>query len=198
TLAAAALLAMRWNGGVPMLDPMCGAGTIPIEAALLARRIAPGQARAFACERWPLAPVAAFDALRAVAKEGVVPRAPMPILASDRDAGAITAARANAERAGVADDIAFRQCALSSVDPPRERGLLLTNPPYGARVGDRNALRSLYAQIGNVARGSCEGWTLAILSADRLLDAQVKLPLRQVLRFSNGGIPVRLMAARLP
>lgn len=197
TLAAGALMAMAWEGQGPLMDPMCGAGTIPIEAALLARRIAPGLARTFACERWPLAPVAEFGALRVAARAESLPRARVPILASDRDAGAIVAARANAERAGVLGDIDFRRCALSAVQPPPGPGLLLTNPPYGARVGDRNALRNLYAQLGKVARGSCEGWTLAFLSADRALEAQVKLPLAEALRFRNGGIAVRLVRTQI-
>jgi putative N6-adenine-specific DNA methylase len=198
TLAAGVLMAMGWDGQEPLLDPMCGAGTIPIEAALIARRIAPGLARAFASERWPAAPVADFDALRARARAESLPRARVPIFASDRDAGAIAAARANAERAGVAGDIEFRECALSGIAPPAGHGLLLTNPPYGARVGERNALRNLYAQLGKVARGACGGWTIALLSADRALEAQVKLPFTQALRFRNGGIPVRLVRGTVP
>ncbi len=198
TLAAGVLMAMGWEGQEPLLDPMCGAGTIPIEAALIARGIAPGLARAFACERWPSAPVAEFDALRAAARAESLPRARVPILASDRDAGAIAAARANAERAGVASDIEFRESALSGIVPPAGHGLLLTNPPYGARVGERNALRNLYAQLGKVARGACGGWTIALLSADRALEAQVKIPFTQALRFRNGGIPVRLVRGVVP
>lgn len=198
TLAAGVLAALKWDPQVPLLDPMCGAGTIAIEAALLARRIAPGLTRTFSCERWPLAPVAEFDALRAAARATALPRAPAPVLASDRDEGAIGAARANAERAGVLEDIAFRACALSGVEPPAGPGLLVTNPPYGGRVGARRDLRNLYAQLGNLARGKLPGWRLALLSADRALESQVGIPLRQALRFQNGGIPVRLVAADVP
>ncbi|HEY4658030.1 MAG TPA: hypothetical protein VIH11_00835, partial [Gemmatimonadaceae bacterium] len=88
------------------------------------------------------------------------------------------------------------RCALSAVEPPALPGLLLTNPPYGARVGERAALRNLYAQFGNVARRRFAGWTVAFLSADRALEAQVELPLGPVLRFRNGGIPVELEAVR--
>ena len=196
TLAAAMLMALGWDGERPLVDPMCGAGTIAIEGALLARRIAPGLSRSFACERWPAAPAAEFPALRAAARAESLPRARVPILASDRDAGAIAAARANAERAGVLADIEFRRCALSAVEPPALPGLLLTNPPYGARIGERAALRNLYAQFGNVARRRFAGWTVAFLSADRALEAQVELPLGPVLRFRNGGIPVELEAVR--
>lgn len=198
TLAAGVLAALRWEGAEPLLDPMCGAGTIPIEAALIARRLAPGLLRTFACERWPGAPAAQFASQRAAARAMALSRAPARILASDRDTGAIAAATDNARRAGVLDDIEFRACALSSIEPPPGPGLLVTNPPYGARVGAARDLRSLYAQLGKTARAQCPGWTLALLSADRNLEAQAKLPFTQALRFRNGGIPVRLVSAPVP
>ena len=198
TLAAGALMALQWEGREPLLDPMCGAGTIPIEAALIARRIAPGIERGFSCEQWPNAPVAEFEAQRAAARAAALPRAPSPLLASDRDAGAIGAAEANAARAGVLADIEFRACALSAAQPPAKPGLLVTNPPYGARVGAGRDLRGLYAQLGKTARAKCAGWRLALLSADRRLEAQVGLPFATALRFRNGGIPVRLIAAQVP
>ena len=198
TLAAAMLLALRYDGSIPLMDPMCGAGTIAIEAALIARRIAPGSSREFACERWPLAPPTRFAELRAAARAEALPRAAFPIVASDRDAGAAAATLANAERAGVAADIELRRGALSGIAPPAGRGLLLTNPPYGVRASAGAEVRNLYAQLGNVARAKCAGWTIAFLSADRAMESQARLPMEEVLRFRNGGIPVRLMRAELP
>jgi putative N6-adenine-specific DNA methylase len=198
TLAAGSLLALRWNGARPLLDPMCGAGTIAIEAALIARRIAPGIARTFACERWPSIDASAFDGLRDAARSRSLARAPSAIVASDRDAGAIAAAVSNSARAEVANDIEFGRHALSAARVPDAPGLLLTNPPYGARVGDSKKLRNLYAQLGNLARARLDGWTLALLSADRVLDAQLKLPLADVIRFRNGGIAVRVVETALP
>jgi putative N6-adenine-specific DNA methylase len=195
TLAAGLLLALGYDGTEALIDPMCGSGTIPIEAALLARGIAPGARRSFACEQWPSVPPSAFDG----AKRDSAPRADRAtITASDRDAGAIEATRANAERAGVADAITIKQQALSAMTPTDARPLVLVNPPYGARVGEAHALRDLYASLGNVVRAACPGGRLAILSAESSLDAQVKLPFREVLRFKNGGIPVRLLEARIP
>jgi putative N6-adenine-specific DNA methylase len=198
TLAAAMLLAMEYDGSTPLMDPMCGAGTIAIEAALIARRIAPGIARTFACERWPGAPTRKYAEHRATAREQALPRANSPIIASDRDAGGVTATLANAERAGVAADIGVHMGALSAMTPPAGRGLVLTNPPYGARVSAGGDVRNLYAQLGNVARAKCAGWTIAFLSADRAMEAQLKLPLIETLRFKNGGIPVRLVRAEIP
>lgn len=198
TLAAAMLLAADYGGEVPLMDPMCGAGTIAIEAALIARRIAPGASRAFSCERWPGGPTRKFAERRAAATAEALPHAAAPIVASDRDAGAADATLANVARAGVGDDIEIRRGALSGVAAPAGRGLLITNPPYGARVSAGSEVRNLYAQLGNVARAKFAGWTIAFLSADRAMEAQLKLPLSEVLRFRNGGIPVRLMSAQVP
>jgi putative N6-adenine-specific DNA methylase len=198
TLAAAMLLAVGYDGSVPLMDPMCGAGTIAIEAALIARRIAPGLMRSFACELWPGAPVKQFSAQRAMAKAERLSRTASVIVASDRDAGGAAATLANAERADVAENIEIRRGALSGITPPEGRGLLLTNPPYGVRASSGAEVRNLYAQLGNVAREKCAGWTLGFLSADRAMDAQLKLTLREALKFKNGGIPVRLMRAEIP
>ncbi len=193
TLAAAMLLAAEWRGTTPLVDPMCGSGTIPIEGALLARRIAPGIRRTFAFERWPEHDAAEWLAIRAAAEGGVLPSSPVIIRGSDRDAGAITAARANAARAGVERDVEFSVNALSAVVPPPGPGLMIANPPYGERIGDPGPLRDLYAQLGNIVRRRCPDWTVALLSPDARLDGQLRLPMAERLRTSNGGIPVRLM-----
>ncbi|MEX2182480.1 MAG: THUMP domain-containing protein [Gemmatimonadaceae bacterium] len=197
TLAAAMLAAVEWDTQTPLVDPLCGAGTIAIEAATRARRIAPGLGRRFAAERWPESDASDWAAARATARRRILPAAPAPILGSDRDAGAIEAARANAERAGVAADIAFAQRALSALEVPEGPGLLVANPPYGVRVGDPAALRDLFARFGQVARERCAGWRVALLSADRALDAATALPFREILQTSNGGIAVRLVVADL-
>lgn len=194
TLAAALLLALEWDGSVPLVDPMAGSGTIPIEAALIARRIAPGLERHFGFERWPSFDAKLWAELRSQAQALVRTRAPAAIVGSDRDPGAIAAARANAERAGVAADIQWEQRALSALALPEPPGLILTNPPYGARLGERLRLRDLYAQIGNLYRKRCRGWRLALLSSDRMLEGQLGLDLTERLRTQNGGLPVRLLA----
>ncbi|HEX8245558.1 MAG TPA: hypothetical protein VF541_18745, partial [Longimicrobium sp.] len=123
---------------------------------------------------------------------------PVPIQGSDRDAGAIDAARANAERAGVGEDVRFDVRPVSAIEPPPGPGLLIANPPYGVRVGESDALRSLYAALGRTARAKCPGWTLGLLGADRKLEGQVGLPFTEAFRTSNGGIPVRLVTAAVP
>jgi putative N6-adenine-specific DNA methylase len=198
TLAAAMLAGAGWNGAVPLLDPLCGSGTILIEAALLARRIPPGLGRRFAFERWPGFDPDRWDRVVAAARERIAPATPAPILGSDRDAGAIAAASANARRAGLGRDIDLRRAAISGIEPPTGPGLILTNPPYGVRVGERARLRDLYAQLGNVARRKCAGWTVGLLTAAPELERQVGIPLTPRFTSENGGLRVRLVLGTVP
>ena len=195
TLAAAMLLAVGWDGSRPLVDPLCGSGTIPIEAALIARNIAPGAGRGFASEAWPALSGVDWQRLRDAARSAVRP-ATVPIAGSDRDAGAVAAAIHNAERAGVAGDVRFERRALSAAAPPDAvSGWIVTNPPYGARVGDRRALRDLYARLGQVVRGPFGGWDVALLVAAPELTGQLALPLEERFVTSNGGIRVRLVVS---
>lgn len=202
TLAAAMLLSSGWDRRAPLVDPFCGSGTIPIEAALLARRIPPGLAgpdhapRRYAFQSWPGFDAALWDDVVARAREAILPAAPGPILGSDRNGGAIRAARSNAARAGVDGDVAFDTRTLTAVEPPPGPGWLVTNPPYGVRIGERRALFDLYAELGRIARERFAGWSITLLSADPALDARTGLPLEEVLRTRNGGIPVRVMKGR--
>jgi putative N6-adenine-specific DNA methylase len=193
SLAAAMLIGVRWDGSAPLHDPFCGSGTIAIEAALLARRMSPGRARRFAAELWPAVGMGPLNAARESARSEELPSAGVRISGSDRDSGAVAAARANAERAGVAADVEFGQATVSELPADHGTGLIITNPPYGVRVSERDALRNLYASLGTVMRQRRPDWKFAMLSAAPMLDAQLKLTLREVWRTTNGGIPVRLV-----
>ena len=197
TLAAAMVAATGGGCAHPLVDPFCGSGTIPIEAALLARRIPPGLGRSFDCLTWPGFDPEAWRAVVEAAQAEMLPRAPAPILGSDRDAGAIQAATANAARAGVADDIEWRRAAVSAIAPPPGPGSVVTNPPYGVRVGERLRLRDLYAQLGHVVRRCCSGWTVAFLSSHVELEHQTRLDPLPLFTTDNGGIRVRLVQARV-
>jgi len=210
TLAAAMLTGSGWRAQAPLLDPMCGSGTVAIEGALLARGIAPGLThprpadgghpagtRRFAFMNWPDFDEGAWRALVDDARERAATGAIVPIQASDRDAGAVAAALANAERAGVAGDVEITTRALSAIEPPGGPGWVVTNPPYGVRVGEADRVRNLYAQLGKVVRASCPGWTLALLSADRAMERQIGVELEEAFRTTNGGIPVRLVVGRV-
>jgi putative N6-adenine-specific DNA methylase len=191
TIAAAMIMASGWNGTAPLLDPFCGSGTIAIEAALRAAGIPSGKRRKFQFMEWP-----GFKPKdwRVVCKMPTAePANPMPqILASDRDAGAIRIAQANAERAGVAKWIEFSCRAVSAIEPPEGSGWIVTNPPYGVRVSANKDLRNLYAQFGNVMREHCPGWRIALLSNDMQLFRQTGIQLDTSMGWINGGIAVRL------
>ncbi len=192
TLAAALLMASGWTPDLPLLDPMCGSGTIAIEAALIARRMAPGRTRRFAAEGWP-GFESGFLAAREHARAAELPSAPASIVGSDRDAGAIAASVANAERAGVAGDVVFDQATITAMSPDSASGWVVTNPPYGARIGEKNALRDLYAALGRVVRERRPAWPLVMLSGDRMLEGQLGMPMHELLRTTNGGLPVRVV-----
>ena len=198
TLAAGLLLGSGWDGSTPLIDPMCGSGTVPIEAALIARRMAPGLKRRFAFEQWPEVDQTLVKKIRADAASVSLAKSPVTLIGSDRDAGAVAASVDNAAAAGVADDVDWRLGAVSTLTPPKTRGWIVTNPPYGARVGDRTKIRDLYAQFGNVLRRACPGWHVAMISADRILEGHVGLRWREVAATDNGGIPVRFLAAEVP
>lgn len=193
TLAAAMVIGSGWDERSPLIDPMCGSGVIAIEGALLARRIAPGIGRGFAFQEWPNYDHAMWESLVANADEAALRGSAGVIMASDRDDGAVKSAVSNAQRAGVVDDIDLQVKPISAIEPPEGPGWIITNPPYGVRVGERGALRNLYAQLGKVIRVRARGYTVTLLSSDAVLESMLQLRLEEVLRTRNGGIPVRLM-----
>jgi len=193
TLAAAMVMASGWDRISPLLDPFCGSGAIPIEAAMLALNIPPGGDRPFAFMNWPGFNPADWDSIRGAALPPPTTARRIPILqASDRDAGAIGMSRANAERAGVLEYIEFSCQAISSITPVAGRGWVVTNPPYGQRVSEGSDLRNLYARFGTVLRDKCPGWRLSVLSSDPILVGQLGMELDTSLAMHNGGIAVRL------
>lgn len=197
TLAAGMLLAMEWDGSVPLVDPLCGSGTVPIEAALLARRIPPGWRRRFAFENWPEFKPTVWEYARGEAAKEILDRSGVAIVAADRDAGAVEACAANAERAGVAADLSILRAALTNTltDPEvatLRPGLVLTNPPYGVRVGESGRLRDLYASLGHALRGPLAGWSLGFVTSDPALAAATGLPLTLAFDTSTGGLHIRL------
>lgn len=195
TLAAALLRHAAYDSSQPLLDPFCGAGTFVIEAALMARSIAPGRLRQFAFMRWRNFDREAWHQQLRHAAAAVIERR-AAIHASDRDEGAVAAARANAERAGVADAIQFRVCAISSVEPPAAAGLLISNLPYGRRPG--KDARNLYAQLGQVARSRLRGWRAGILAGSMPLASAAGLNFGPPLWIENGGLRVPFLQTTVP
>jgi len=195
TLAAGMLMAAGWDLAATLIDPFCGSGTIPIEAALMRLGLAPGRGRPFAFMDWPDFDKPLWENLLAEG-HGQAPAGRASILASDRDAGAIEAAQANAMRAGVSAEITFTcravSDALGNIQPGSGAGWVVTNPPYGVRVSADKDLRNLYARFGSLLREACPGWRVAILCSDERLVRQTGLPLDTNLSLVNGGVVVRL------
>jgi putative N6-adenine-specific DNA methylase len=195
TLAAAMLIASEWDCVSPLVDPMCGSGTIPIEGAMMGLGIPPGGRRSFAFQRWPdYRPKTWTDVQD---DRSVKSRKTGAILASDRDDGVIKSAIENATRAGVVNSITFTAQAISHLKPPAGPGWVVTNPPYGNRVGESALLRNLYSQLGKILRQRAHGYRLALLSADRRLERMLETPLTTELTTRNGGIPVRLVCGKI-
>ena len=195
TLAAAMLIGSGWDSAATLIDPLCGSGTIPIEAALMARRIPPGINRAFAFQNWPSYESTEWEILVEKSRDEIRPSAGL-IMGSDRDEGAVKSARDNAERAGVSASVVLETRAISNVDFPAGGGWIVTNPPYGVRVGERRTLRNLYAQLGKTIRSRAPVYAIGLLSADNSLESAVDIRLTDVFRARNGGIPVRFLTGR--
>lgn len=195
TLAAGLLLLLGWDGREVLADPLCGSGTIAIEAALLGRRLAPGRLRQFAFMSWPGYRAGLWQVLLAEAARQGSEHAPLQIRASDHAAAAVSLTQENASRAGVAADLACRVAALSGLPPSPGPGLLLTNPPYGARLGAGSDPKDFYRTFGAECRRAFPGWRIAFLAPELQLARATGLPLRQVAALSNGGIPVGLYLA---
>lgn len=192
TMAAAFLARMGFDGQTRVIDPMCGSGTFVLEAAEIAAGRAPGRARGFAFEDLASFDPAAWAALRA---ELPPPREGGALhLGFDRDAGAVAMARANAERAGLSEACAFEAQPISAlVRPDGAPGLVMVNPPYGARIGDRRALFSLYNALGETVRAGFRGWRVGLVTSDGGLARATGLPfVPGGPSVSHGGLSVTL------
>ncbi|MFN0026827.1 MAG: class I SAM-dependent RNA methyltransferase [Acidimicrobiales bacterium] len=200
--AAAMLAAVGWQAPQPLLDPFCGSGTIVIEAALAALGRPPGFLRGFAFFDWPIFEPGTWASVigQAVDAERDPEGLGLQLVGSDRDAGVVVAAAANAERAAVAEWVTFEQRSVSDLPPwpgGGDRGWVLTNPPWGTRVSASRDLRNLYARFGDVLRTAVPTWSVGLLCADRHLAAHSGLSLQERLRFSAGGIDVALLTGRV-
>ena len=189
-LAAAILHLAGWVPGQPLVDPMCGSGTFAVEAAPVAIGKAPGARRSFAFEHWPTHDARLWRRLQGEARLLPVLDAGAPIVAADRDAGAVAAARSNADRAGVGGRVQVVERALQEHAPPAGPvGLLVVNPPYGRRV--RGGQRT-FPLLGRALREDWAGWGGAVLLPDPRFKSALGADFEERAKFKNGGVPVWL------
>ena len=191
TMAALFLRQMGFDGREPVFDPMCGSGTFVIEAAEIAAGLKPGRSRAFAFEHLASFDASAWQEMRA---QGPVSAPETRFLGSDRDAGAVAMSAANAERAGVAAWTRFSQGNASEITPPEgPPGLVIVNPPYGARVGNKKQLFGLHAGLGRALLDRFSGWRVGIVTTDGGLARASGLPLLEPgPPVAHGGLRVKL------
>ncbi|WP_282025960.1 THUMP domain-containing class I SAM-dependent RNA methyltransferase [Limimaricola cinnabarinus] len=195
TLAALFLRACGYAGREPVYDPMCGSGTFVIEAAAIAAQARPGARRDFAFER-----LASFDPARwrKMRDAGAVARPEgLRFAGSDRDAGAVAGATANAARAGLEDLASFRHAAVSDAAPPEgPKGLVMINPPYGGRIGNKKLLYGLHAALGETLRRNFQGWRVGLVTSEPGLARATGLPLKPWgPPVPHGGLKVTLFTA---
>jgi putative N6-adenine-specific DNA methylase len=195
-LAAGLIALTGWDGSLPLADPLCGSGTLLIEAARLALGRAPGLGRGFALERWPDFAAALWQ--REVAAAGALEREQLadgrplaPLLGLEQDPLVLEQARHNAAAAGVAPWIDLQAGDCRDFQPPQGPGVLVCNPPYGERIGDADTLEALYADLGAMAKERCSGWTLWLLSGNPQLTGALRMKASRRIPVSNGGIDCR-------
>ena len=165
TLAASLLLLTPWRRGRILVDPFCGSGTIPIEAAMLAANVAPGLKRSFLSEKWEsVVPTGVFARVREEANAAILPDAESDIQGYDIDERAVRFARDNAKAAGVLGAIHFQRRDVRDLAHPKKYGFLLTNPPYGERIEEQKNLPELYAALGDAYR-RLDSWSMYIITS---------------------------------
>ena len=164
-MAAALVMLTNWRKDRPFYDPVCGSGTLCIEAALIGHNIAPGFNREFVCETWDWFDPAIMEKVRAAAEEQADYDIELDITGSDINGQLIGIARANAEEIGLGDSITFQQRAVKDFKTEKEYGVIVANPPYGERLGEEESVRRLYKEMGEVFR-PLKTWSKYILTSD--------------------------------
>jgi putative N6-adenine-specific DNA methylase len=196
-LAAGMLRLAGWTPGVPLLDPMCGSGTILLEAAQMVLDIAPGLGRHFAFEKFKN-----FDAGRwreLIQKRGArrKPRTSQAIYGSDLSADVLRAANANLAGAGLAEVVSLKRADVLDITAPATEGIIVSNPPYGVRLGEQEALAEFYPKLGDVLKKQFSGWRAYFLSADMRLPKLIHLAVSKRTPLFNGALECRLFEYKM-
>ena len=196
-LAAGILKLTGWQPGTALLDPMCGGGTFLVEAAQIALDIAPGSERSFGFERLKNFDAALWRELRAEAEARRKPLVQLPIYGSDLYGDTLKLAHANLRAAGVAEAVQLKQANALEISAPSETGVLVTNPPYGERMGEQQELAEFYPKFGDALKQKFAGWNCYILSADMNLPKLIKLKVSKRTPLFNGALECRLFEYKI-
>ncbi|AGL03121.1 THUMP domain-containing class I SAM-dependent RNA methyltransferase [Desulfoscipio gibsoniae] len=189
TLAAALIILSRWHPDTVLMDPFCGSGTIPIEAALIGQNIAPGINREFVSESWPTIPRELWRQARKETHDLAHYDRPLDIIGTDIDNDVLKLARQNAGEAGVEELIHFQRLPLADVRSSKKYGKIICNPPYGERLGEIREVERLYREMGHVF-GRLDTWSYYILAAHPQFERLFGRPATKKRKLYNGNIKV--------
>lgn len=198
TLAAALLEIAEWTPDLPFLDPLCGSGTLPIEAALKGLKIAPGLYRQkFGFQSWQDFDDLLWQEILNEAKNEQLSTLFVPIIGSDRDSNIIEQAIVNSQLCKIEHQIEFMQKDLSEIEAPADCGIIICNPPYGKRIGEERELGALYKLLGDTFKQRFKGWTAYVLTGSKELSKQVGLRTSRRIPIYNGSLPCTLLKYEL-
>jgi len=196
-LAAGILRLAAWVPGIPLLDPMCGSGTVLLEAAHMALGIAPGLGRRFAFEKFKNFDAHRWRELRRRSAAQQKPKVPLGIYGSDLAGDALKAARANLIAAGLEKIVSLKRADVLELSAPAKEGIIVTNPPYGVRLGEQQALAEFYPKLGDALKKQFSGWRAYLLSADMRLPKLIRLAASKRTPLYNGALECRLFEYKM-
>jgi putative N6-adenine-specific DNA methylase len=196
-LAAAILYLASWVPGTPLLDPMCGSGTILLEAAHMALDIAPGLGRHFSFEKFKNFNGRRWRELLQKSAAGQKPKVPLPIYGSDLSGDVLRAARANLMASGLEKVVYLKRANVLEISAPASEGIIVTNPPYGLRLGERQRLAEFYPKLGDVLKKQFSGWRAYLLTADMRLPKLIRLAASKRIPLYNGALECRLLEYKI-
>lgn len=196
-LAAGILLLAGWESGMPLLDPMCGSGTFLLEAALIGLDIAPGLGRHFAFEKFEKFDRRRWQELLHQTKGRQKPKIPLAIYGSDLSNDVLKAARVNLAAAGCEKVVSLKHGSVLEISAPAKEGIIVTNPPYGVRLGQQQELAAFYPKLGDALKKHFAGWRAYILSADMRLPKLIRLAVSRRTPLFNGALECRLFEYKM-
>jgi putative N6-adenine-specific DNA methylase len=196
-LAAGILALSGWRPGIPLLDPMCGSGTLLVEAAMMALNMPPGGSRSFGLQRLRSFNAQLWESVRAIARNQRAAVGALPIFGADQYGAQLKLARANLAAVGLQESVSLKQANVLELPAPAKSGVIVTNPPYGVRVGDEQALAAFYPKLGDALKAKYTGWSAWIFTGDLRLPKLIGLKPARRIPLYNGALECRLYGFEL-